>query len=219
MKAIGGNVSITGMRRVYRLAAALSMLTSASLWIAQEVSSARGAEATAVFAGGCFWGIEAVFEHVRGVESVVSGYARRGDADQSSRQEVATEAVRITYDPAAVSFEQLLDVFFAVAHDPISRDRQGPDQGPEYRAVVYYQDAGQRALTDAHIAALVHSQRFSRPIVTEVRPLGGFRVAEPFHQNYAALHPTEPYIVQNDLPKLRRLQQQFPTLYQKKRAP
>ncbi len=205
------------MRRLDTLAAALWLLTFADL--SAQDSSARAAEATAVFAGGCFWGVEAVFEHVRGVRSVVSGFARRGDADMPSRDEVATEAVRITYDQSAVRFEQLLDVFFTVAHDPTSRDRQGPDQGPEYRAVVYYQDAEQHALTDAHIAALVSSGRYSQPIVTEVRPLGSFRVAEPFHQNYAALHPTEPYIIQNDLPKLRHLQQQFSTLYQRNRAP
>lgn len=195
---------------------AFALLTTPGV-IGQDARAASSTDATAVFAGGCFWGVEAVFEHVRGVRSVISGYARH-NAGQS-RSEVPTEAVRITYDPSTVTFEQLLDVFFTIAHDPTSRDRQGPDEGPEYRAVVYYENAEQHTAAEAYVAAAGAWRRFGAAIVTEIRSLGSFRVAEPFHQNYAAQHPADPYIVYNDLPKLRHLQQTFPALYQKNRAP
>jgi methionine-S-sulfoxide reductase len=187
----------------------------AILWLIVSPGGARrlpaqAGEATAVFAGGCFWGVEAVFEHVRGVQSVTSGYARYSGNDSPD----LVEAVRVSYDPSRVTYRQLLDVFFFAAHDPTTRDRQGPDAGPEYRAAVLYQDGPQREAAEAYVAELTRVGKFPRPIVTEVRSLSAFRVAEPFHQDYAARHPADPYIVQNDAPKLARLQQLFPALYQ-----
>jgi peptide-methionine (S)-S-oxide reductase len=164
-------------------------------------------EASGVFAGGCFWGVESVFDHLQGVRSAVSGYADGG-----------IEAVRVSYDPAQISYQELLQVFFTVAHDPTQRDRQGPDAGPEYRGVVYYLSPEQRQLVEGYLAGLNRAHRFARPIVTEVRPLGRFQVAEPFHQNYAARHPNEPYIIVNDAPKLDRLRRAFPRLYRKRRS-
>ena len=168
--------------------------------------------AEAVLAGGCFWGVEAVFEHVRGVKSVTSGFAQFGDA-------VPVEAVRIVYDPSQVEYRRLLEVFFAVAHDPTSRDRQGPDVGPEYRAAVLYQSAAEREAAKAFMAELNRSGRFTQPIVTELRKLSAFTIAAAFHQDYGVRHPDDPYIVRNDAPKLVLLKQRFPTLYQELRAP
>lgn len=164
-------------------------------------------DATAVLAGGCFWGVEEIYEHVRGVRSVTSGYA--------SGQ---IEAVRIVYDPDEVSYRELLQVFFTIAHDPTSRDRQGPDAGPEYRAVVYYLNEAQQSDAQHLVSELTTSHAYAKPIVTEIRPFGTFRVAEAYHQDYAARHPNDPYIVINDLPKLERLRRDFPRLYRERRA-
>jgi peptide-methionine (S)-S-oxide reductase len=168
--------------------------------------------AEAVLAGGCFWGVEAVFEHVRGVQSVTSGFARYGDP-------VAVEAVRIVYDPSVVEYRQLLEVFFAVAHDPASRDRQGPDIGPEYRAAVLYQSPAERETARSLMAELAKAGRFTRPIVTELRQLSAFTVAAPLHQDYGFKHPDDAYIVRNDAPKLVHLKESFPALYQERRSP
>lgn len=168
--------------------------------------------AEAVLAGGCFWGVEAVFEHVKGVRSATSGFARYGDP-------FAVEAVRIVYDPQQVQFRQLLEVFFAVAHDPTSRDRQGPDIGQEYRAAVLYQTPAEREAAKSFMRELATAGRFPRPIVTELRQLSAFAVAAPFHQDYGARHPDDPYIVRNDAPKLARLKTRFPALYQELRSP
>ncbi len=185
---------------------------------AQAAASPRGA-ATLVLAGGCFWGVEAVFEHLRGVQSVTSGYARYGARNASPRSDVPIEAVRIVYDPSRVDQRQLLEVFFAIAHDPTSRDRQGPDAGPEYRAVAFYQSEPERRVIEDYRAELVQVRRFAKPIVTEVQALASFRDAEALHQDYASRHPDDPYIRYNDAPKLARLKQQFPALYQEQRAP
>jgi peptide-methionine (S)-S-oxide reductase len=171
-----------------------------------------------VLAGGCFWGVEAVFEHIRGVHSVTSGYAGYGSPNED-HSPVPIEAVRITYDPRVITHRQLLEVFFTIAHDPTSRDRQGPDAGPEYRAVVFNASDEEQKASEAYRDELTRQGRFARPIVTEVRRLGDFQIAEPFHQDYASRHPTEPYIVYNDRPKLVRLKQQFPALYREQRAP
>ena len=176
----------------------------------RRVSATEG-DVTAVLAGGCFWGVEAVFEHVRGVRSVTSGFAQYAAASSPA----AVEAVRIVYDPSLVTYRQLLEIFFLVAHDPTTRDRQGPDVGPEYRAVVLYGTPAEREAAEAYLAELTRSGRFRLPIVTEIRALSRFGIAGDDHQDYAARHPTSPYIVQNDLPKLERLQQLFPTLYKK----
>ena len=177
-------------------------------------AAAPRAEATAFLAGGCFWGTEAVFEHLKGVQSVVSGFATA-----PSGTDGPVESVKIVYDPAMISYRKLLEVFFLVAHDPTSRDVQGPDAGPEYRGAVFFQGQDDRDAATAYIAELTREQRFKRPIVTTVLPLEKFSTAPAFHQDYGFKHPTEPYIVYNDAPKLVHLKKDFPTLYQEQRAP
>ena len=173
---------------------------------------------TAVFAGGCFWGVDAVFRHVRGVARVVSGYAG-GRAATAHYALVSTgttghaEAVEVTYDPAQVSYEQLLQVFFSVAHDPTQLNRQGPDVGPQYRSAIFFADEEQRLAVQGYVERLKRDRAFTRPIVTQVVRLDRFHPAEDYHQNYLARHPDQPYIVYNDLPKLRQLEQRFPALY------
>ena len=175
-------------------------------------------EASAVFAGGCFWGVEWVFEHLRGVKSVVAGYSGGSTVAPTYEQVGAgttghAEAVRVVYDPGEVSYRQLLEVFFLVAHDPTTRDRQGPDVGPDYRAIVFVRDSGERREVESYISELAARRLFAGPIVTEVRPVQPFYPAEAYHQHYAAQHPTEPYIRINDAPKLVRLRRLFPALY------
>jgi peptide-methionine (S)-S-oxide reductase len=173
---------------------------------------------TAVFAGGCFWGVDAVFKHVKGVSEVESGYAG-GAASAANYEQVSggatghAEAVRIRFNPAQVSYQQLLQVFFQVAHDPTQLNRQGPDVGSQYRSAIFYTSADQQKLASAYIQQVTDGRSFSRPIVTQVVPLHQFYRAEEHHQNYLALHPNQPYIVFNDMPKLAQLRQQFPVLY------
>ena len=173
---------------------------------------------TIVLAGGCFWGVEAVFEHVKGVSSAVSGYAG-GSTAAPSYGEVSTgrtghaESVRVVFDPAQVSLEQLLDVFFKVAHDPTQLNRQGPDVGTQYRSAVFFADAGQQQAVQAYIAQLTAKKVYARPVVTEVAPLATFYPAESYHQGYLERHPDQPYIIINDAPKLVNLQKEFPSLY------
>jgi peptide-methionine (S)-S-oxide reductase len=181
------------------------------------LAAAAGTE-TAVFAGGCFWGVEAVFEHVKGVNKVVSGYSG-GSAETASYEQVSSgstdhaEAVRITYDPSRISYGQLLKVFFSVAHDPTELDRQGPDTGTQYRSAVFFSSDEQQRVTEAYIAQLQAARTFSDPIVTKVTQLKAFYEAEAYHQDYLVRHPTQPYIVAYDLPKIAHLQRQFPALY------
>lgn len=179
----------------------------------------RRAEASAVLAGGCFWGTEYVFEHVRGVRSVTSGFARDRVTGTPADLPQAVEAVRIVYDPTEISYRQLLEIFFTVAHDPTSRDRQGPDAGPEYRAVVFVQPPVEAAAAKDYMAELRSSKKFARPIVTELRVLDRFTVAGAFHQDYSSRHLTDGYVVQNDLPKLEHLKREFPARYQESRVP
>jgi len=173
---------------------------------------------TAVFAGGCFWGVDAVFRHVRGVMRVVSGYSG-GNAATARYELVSThltghaESVEVTFDPSQVSYDQLLRVFFTVAHDPTQRNRQGPDEGPQYRSVVFYATPEQQRAALAMIATLSGERAHGDPIVTEVVPLRAFYAAEAYHQDYLARHTTQPYIVFNDLPKLGALKERFPELY------
>ncbi|MBC7561835.1 MAG: peptide-methionine (S)-S-oxide reductase MsrA [Gemmatimonadaceae bacterium] len=173
---------------------------------------------TAVFAGGCFWGVDAVFKHVKGVSRVVSGYAG-GSAATAEYGEVGTgrtghaESVEITYDPAIVSYGTLLKVFFSVAHDPTELNRQGPDDGPQYRSAIFVQNDTQRAAAASYIATLTKAGVYRRPIVTTLEPLTTFYPAEAYHQNYLALHPTQAYIVINDMPKLDALKRMLPELY------
>ena len=180
---------------------------------------ARGAsEKVAVFAGGCFWGVEGVFEHLKGVKSATSGYAG-GTVASPSYEDVSSgatghaESVRVVYDPAVISYDQLLEVFFTVAHDPTQLDRQGPDTGTQYRSIVFYADSSQRESAEAYVARLRAAKTFSRPIVTEITPLGRFYPAESYHQHYMERHPYQPYILINDAPKVAHLRKAFPALY------
>ena len=173
---------------------------------------------TAVVAGGCFWGIQAVFQHVKGVISATSGYS--GGAAKTAEYEVVStggtghaESVKITYDPSQVTYGQLLRVFFSVAHDPTQLNRQGPDEGSQYRSVVFYSNVEQKRIAEAYIAQLEKARVFPSRIVTQIVPLNAFYPAEAYHQNYAASHPNNLYIVYNDAPKVAHLQQQFPELY------
>ncbi|MFN3398296.1 MAG: peptide-methionine (S)-S-oxide reductase MsrA [Sulfurimicrobium sp.] len=185
------------------------------------ISNARAASAgqTAVFAGGCFWGVDAVFKHVKGVSGVESGYAG-GDAATAHYEQVSNgdtghaEAVRVHFNPAQVSYQQLLQVFFSVAHDPTQLNRQGPDSGSQYRSAIFYTSAEQQKTAQNTIQRLSAAHIFPAPIVTQVVPLKQFYPAEKYHQNYLALHPNQPYIVINDMPKLELLRKQFPALYQ-----
>lgn len=171
-----------------------------------------------VLSGGCFWGIQAVFEHVRGVTEAVSGYAG-GDARNAEYERVSTgttghaESVRVVFDPLQVSFDQILQVFFTVAHDPTQLNRQGPDEGSQYRSAVWYTTEEQGRATKAFIAQLIGAKTFSRPIVTQVSPLSGFYPAESYHQDYAEHHPNAAYIAINDRPKVERLRTVLPNLY------
>lgn len=165
---------------------------------------------TVVFAGGCFWGVQGVFQHVKGVMTATSGYAggtvsRPGYEQVSSGTTGHAESVRVVFDPAKVSFDTLLEVFFTVAHDPTQLNRQGPDVGTQYRSAVFYTSDAQRAATNRFIARLQKSGAVKAPIVTQVAPLKGFHVAEAYHQDYATLHPDEPYIRYNDAPKIAAL--------------
>jgi peptide-methionine (S)-S-oxide reductase len=178
----------------------------------------KSGEQTAVVAGGCFWGIQAVFQHVKGVKNATSGYSG-GEARTAEYEIVSTgetghaESVKITYDPSQVTYGELLRVFFSVAHDPTELNRQGPDSGTQYRSVIFYGNDEQKKIADAYIAQLDKARVFPRAIVTQVVPLKAFYPAEAYHQNYATLHPYEPYIVYNDAPKVVHLQQEFPELY------
>lgn len=173
---------------------------------------------TAVLAGGCFWGLEGVFEHVRGVTSVRSGYAG-GDPEKANYKAVTTgatghaESVEIVFDPRAISYGQILQVYFSVATDPTQLDRQGPDRGTQYRGNIFYAGADQERVARAYIAQLEAARVYSSPIVTRVDALARFYPAEGYHQDYLSRHPTQPYIVANDLPKIENLRKLFPDLY------
>ncbi len=184
---------------------------------ATPIKTAKG-EQTAVFAGGCFWGVEAVFEHIKGVRVVTSGYS--GGAKQTADYETVSggetrhaEAVKITYDPAQISYEQLLKVFFAVAHDPTELNRQGPDTGTQYRSAIFYANDEQKRLAENYVAELTKTKTFTKPIVTQIARLEAFYQAEDYHQDYLVRHPNEPYIVMHDQPKVKNLRKRFPDLY------
>jgi peptide-methionine (S)-S-oxide reductase len=167
------------------------------------------ASRSVVLAGGCFWGVEAVFEHVRGVKSVTSGYAA---PDGNGRKGFA-EAVRIVYDPAQIRYAQLLEVFFLVAHDPTQVDRQGPDVGPRYRSIVFVVGDDERRIVGGYLDSLRTHGTFAAPIATEIAALRSFAIAESYHQDYAEHHPQAAYVVVNDLPRLAALRRRFPGLY------
>jgi peptide-methionine (S)-S-oxide reductase len=181
------------------------------------LATAQGQE-TAVFAGGCFWGVQAVFEHLKGVSSATSGYSG-GYVKSPSYESVGlgvtghAESVSVTYDPSQLTYGQLLMVFFSVAHDPTQWNRQGPDTGSQYRSAIFYTSAEQKRIALAYIAQLDAAKVYSRPIVTKVEPFRGFYTAESYHQDYLKNNPDSPYIVYNDLPKLENLKRDFPSLY------
>jgi len=173
---------------------------------------------TIVFAGGCFWGVQAVFARVKGVVSSTSGYAG-GKVVRPSYEQVSTgqtghaESVEVIYDPSTVSIDQLLQVFFAVAHDPTELNRQGPDEGTQYRSAIFYHTPEQLKAAQGAVLRLTQAKAYKKPIVTQIQPLTAFYAAEGYHQNYFDLHPDQPYIVYNDKPKVEALKKQFAGLY------
>ena len=209
-------VTAFGMLFVQRSSGAARAVTLPSPALDVRTSSAK--TETAVFAGGCFWGIQAVFQHTKGVQSAISGYAG-GWTDKPGYEMVSTgttghaESVRVTFDPAQVSYGQLLKIFFSVAHDPTQLNRQGPDVGTQYRSILFYNSPEQKQTAEAYIDQLNKAHVFTKPIVTQVVPYKAFFPAEAYHQNYAETHPDDPYIVYNDAPKVVNLRKQFPDLY------
>jgi peptide-methionine (S)-S-oxide reductase len=223
--------SFNNVIRIVAISAVLSILvamTSCSATTAAAVvipdpavdaplAAAKG-EQTTVLAGGCFWGIQAVFEHVKGVISATAGYSG-GSADTAVYETVSggrtghAESVRVVYDPSKISYGQLLKVFFSVAHNPTELNRQGPDSGTQYRSVIFCANDEQKRIAQAYVDQLNNAKAFSRPIVTQVVPLVAFYPAEAYHQDYAVHHPNEPYIYINDLPKVANLRKQLPELY------
>ncbi|MGI9071839.1 MAG: peptide-methionine (S)-S-oxide reductase MsrA [Bryobacteraceae bacterium] len=207
------------MQAVFAIQFAISGLSAARLPNpATDVtaSTVKGSQ-TAVLAGGCFWGLEAVFERLKGVSDVLSGFS--GGSKSTAHYELVStgttghaESVKITYDPTQISFGQLLQVYFSVAHDPTQLNRQGPDSGTQYRSVIFYATEEQKRVAETYIQLLEKAKIFREPIVTRVAQLDGFYPAEQYHQNFIQRNPTHPYVVINDLPKLEHLQQQFPQL-------
>jgi len=183
-----------------------------------DARAAAAGDAAAVFAGGCFWGVQGVFQHVRGVKSVRSGYSG-GDAAHANYDDVSdgdtghAESVRVVYDPAQVSYGQLLQVFFSVAQDPTLLNRQGPDVGTQYRSAIFYANPEQKKVAEAYVAQLKAAHAFAAPIVTEVTPLKAFYPAEDYHQDYMRLNPDSMYIAVNDRPKVLALQRLYPERY------
>lgn len=208
----------------------LSMLMNAAAWAEGQLAAfpaplvdtplaVKSARQTAVFAGGCFWGVELVFQHVKGVVSATAGYAG-GTADSARYDAVSrggtghAEAVQVAYDPSRVSYGQLLKIFFAVAHDPTQLDRQGPDTGPQYRSAIFTTDAEQQRIAQAYIRQLETARVYPNRIVTRLGMLPAFYPAEDYHQDFATRHPRHPYIYYHDRPKLENLKRQFPEWYE-----
>jgi peptide-methionine (S)-S-oxide reductase len=176
---------------------------------------------TIVLAGGCFWGIQAVYQHVEGVHNAVSGYAGGNGANPTYEQVSSgrtghAESVQVTYDPRKVSLGKILQIYFSVAHDPTQLNRQGPDVGTQYRSAIFYSDDAQKKVAQAYIAQLGGASVFRRPIVTRLDPLAKFYPAEAYHQDYALAHPYSPYIVYNDQPKVENLERLFADIYRQK---
>src|SRR5208282_1009871 len=183
-----------------------------------ETLAAKKGQETIVVSGGCFWGIQAVFEHVKGVTSATAGYAG-GTAATADYETVSSgdtghaESVKVVYDPSKITLGQILRVFFSVAHDPTELNRQGPDFGKQYRSAIFYTTENQKKIAEAYIKQLNLAKVFSDPIVTKLNSNSGFYAAEDYHQDYATKHPENPYILFNDAPKVEHLRQQFPDLY------
>ncbi len=219
---------------VLALATSAALMVAATLAVSAESAvnvpaprvmapQTSAASETIVLAGGCFWGVQGVFQHVEGVQRAVSGYSGGAIKNPSYRQ-VSTgstghaEAVEITFDPRKVSLSQILQVYFSVAHDPTEVNRQGPDEGTQYRSEIFAPDAAEAKFAKDYIAELNSAKVFGRPIATKVEPLAAFYPAEGYHQNYLTLHPSEPYIAYNDIPKVENLKRLFPALYREKPA-
>jgi len=212
------------MSRFVSLTLLLAGLLSAAEFPAPAVDippAAAKQTASIVLAGGCFWGVEAVFERLKGVSDAVSGYA--GGKKATAHYEIVStgltghaESVQVNYDPSQISYGKLLEVFFSVAHDPTELNRQGPDHGTQYRSAIFYSNDEQKRVAEAYIQQLNEARVYSRPIVTQLTPLEGFYRAEEYHQHYFDHNPNQPYIVYNDAPKVKHLQQQFPELLKKR---
>jgi peptide-methionine (S)-S-oxide reductase len=189
--------------------------------VVDSVLATSPGQQTAVLAGGCFWGVQAVFQHVKGVTNATSGYS--GGSAKTAQYETVSdgntghaESVKITFDPSQVTYGQLLQVFFSVATDPTELNRQGPDTGTQYRSVIFYANDEQKHIAESYIAQLGQAKIFSSRIVTQVVPLKAFYPAEAYHQDYATLHPDNPYIAMNDAPKVEHLREEFPAIYKEK---
>ncbi len=203
-----------------RVGAADSVNTIPSPKVDTPAAEATGLQ-TAVLAGGCFWGLQGMFQHVQGVTKVVAGYS--GGTPETAHYEMVgtertghAESVEITFDPKRISYGQLLRLFFSVAHDPTQLDRQGPDTGPSYRSEIFFTSPTQERIARAYVAQLTQANVFREPIVTKIEPMKGFYPAEDYHQNFLVRNPTYPYIVVNDLPKVENLKRVYPELYREK---
>jgi peptide-methionine (S)-S-oxide reductase len=216
-KAVGGALAILSLVACQQQAISAEAATVIAPPAVDE--PADGARtATAIFAGGCFWGVQGVFQHVKGVSNAVSGYTG-GDARSASYEAIErgdtghAESVKVTYDPTQVSYGKLLQIFFSVAHDPTQLNRQGPDSGTQYRSAIFPQTPVQQAVAEKYIVQLNASRAFKKPLTTRIEPGKQFYVAEAYHQNYLTLHPNDPYIVYNDLQKLTDLKRILPEQY------
>lgn len=211
----------TAGRAAKLFAAATLAVAFATLGLASSSQAKEAKSETVVLAGGCFWGMEAVFDSLKGVSNVVSGYSG-GGKDSAHYEMVSTgttghaESVEVTYDPSRISFNQLLKVYFLIAHDPTELDRQGPDTGSQYRSEIFYTSDAQKHAAEAYISDLAQAKAFDAPIVTLVAPLKAFYPAEDYHQHFVDHNPYYPYVVFNDLPKLKHLRDQFPELVKAK---
>jgi peptide-methionine (S)-S-oxide reductase len=229
----GAEEQMTGMKSAGSLTLGALLFVALFAWATGHVRAAEpavslpppavdaasgGALQTAVLAGGCFWGVQGVFEHTKGVTQAVSGYS--GGTKETAHYEMVgtertghAESVRITYDPTQISYGKILQIYFSVAHNPTELNYQGPDRGPSYRSAIFYANDEQKRVADAYIAQLDKAHVFAEPIVTKLEPLTGFYPAEDYHQDFLVLHPAHPYIVINDLPKVDNLKHLFPDQY------
>lgn len=207
------------MRLVLLISVLSASVLSAGEFPAPAVDppAANHSTATAVFAGGCFWGVEAIYDRLNGVTNAVSGFA--GGAAYTAHYNVVSsgitghaESVQVTYDPSKISYGKLLEVFFAVAHDPTELNRQGPDVGTQYRSAIFYENPEQKRIAEAYIHQLDAAKVFPKPIATKVVPLNGFYAAEEYHQHFYDRNPNNPYIVYNDVPKVKHLEEEFPQM-------
>lgn len=217
-RALGSSLSILALSTTVACSAPRTVPPAANILPSTVSGQPIKGQQTAVFAGGCFWGVEAVFEHLKGVSEVVSGYSG-GKAATANYEAVSSgesehaESVKITYDPSQISYDQLLKVFFQVAHDPTQLNRQGPDSGTQYRSAIFFTDSKQQQAAQTYIDQLSKANQFRQPIVTQLTPLSSFYAAEENHQDFIARNPYYPYVVVHDLPKLQNLKEQFAVLY------